>query len=116
MKFNKLTSALMVFAVVGVAALPISSAFAAPDAAKIAERKARKSQAVGEKVGKAIAKAYELYNANQIAEAIALLEPNFKPRQISTKLFVPDSSALYMLRKIQVKLLVFWRKQSSLMC
>ncbi len=75
MKFNKLTSALMVFAVVGVTALPVSSAFAAPDAAKIAERKARKSQAVGEKVGKAIAKAYELYNANQIAEAIALLEP-----------------------------------------
>ncbi len=42
MKFNKLTSALMVFAAVGVAALPVSSAFAAPDAAKIAERKARK--------------------------------------------------------------------------
>lgn len=75
MKFNKLTSALMVFAVVGVAALPVSSAFAAPDAAKIAERKARKSQAVGEKVGKAIGKAFELYNANQISEAIALLEP-----------------------------------------
>ena len=75
MKFNKLTSALMVFAVVGVAALPVSSAFAAPDPAKIAERKARKSQAVGEKVGKAIAKAFELYSANQINEAIALLEP-----------------------------------------
>ena len=50
MKFNKLTSALMVFAAVGIAALPVSSALAAPDAAKIAERKARKSQAVGEKV------------------------------------------------------------------
>ena len=75
MKFNKLTSALMVFAAVGVAALPVSVAFAAPDAAKIAERKARKSQAVGEKVGKAIASAFELYNANKIDEAIALLTP-----------------------------------------
>jgi len=75
MKFNKLTSALMVFAAVGIAALPVSSALAAPDAAKIAERKARKSQAVGEKVGKAIGKAYELYGQNKVGEALALLEP-----------------------------------------
>ena len=75
MKFNKLTSALMICAAIGVVSLPVSTAFAAPDAAKIAERKARKSQAVGEKVGKAIGKAYELYGANQIAEAIAILEP-----------------------------------------
>ncbi len=75
MKFNKLTSALMICAAIGVVSLPVSTAFAAPDAAKIAERKARKSQAVGEKVGKAIGKAYELYGNNQIAEAIAILEP-----------------------------------------
>jgi len=75
MKFNKLTSALMICAAIGVVSLPVSTAFAAPDAAKIAERKARKSQAVGEKVGKAIGKAYDLYGKNQIAEAIAILEP-----------------------------------------
>lgn len=73
MKLNKLTSALVVFATIGAISLPINSAFAAPDPAKIAERKARKSQAVGEKVGKAIGKAYELYSADQISEAIAVL-------------------------------------------
>jgi tetratricopeptide (TPR) repeat protein len=75
MKFNKLTSALMICAAIGVVSLPVSTAFAAPDATKIAERKARKSQAVGEKVGKAIGKAYELYGQNKSAEAIAILEP-----------------------------------------
>ena len=60
MKFSKLTSALLMAAAVGIAAAPLSSAVAAPDMAKIAERKAKKSQAVGEKAGKAIAKAYEL--------------------------------------------------------
>jgi len=73
MKLNKLTSALVVFATIGAISLPVSSAYAAPDAAKIAERKARKSQAVGEKVGKAIGKAYELYSADKISEAIAVL-------------------------------------------
>lgn len=73
MKLNKLTSALVVFATIGVMALPVSTAYAAPDAAKIAERKARKSQAVGEKVGKAIVKAYELYGQEKISEAIAAL-------------------------------------------
>ncbi|MBU1439091.1 MAG: hypothetical protein KKF79_17210 [Gammaproteobacteria bacterium] len=73
MKLNKLTSALVVFATIGVMTLPISTAYAAPDAAKIAERKAKKSQAVGEKVGKAIVKAYELYGQEKISEAIAVL-------------------------------------------
>lgn len=75
MKLNKLSSALMVFAAVGVMVLPVSQAFAAPDQAKIAERKAKKSQAVGEKVGKAIGKAYELYGQKKESEAIALLLP-----------------------------------------
>lgn len=75
MKFSKLTSALIVAAAFGIAAAPLSSAIAAPDAAKIAERKARKSQAISEKVGKPISKAFELYNANQVNEAIAILEP-----------------------------------------
>ncbi|RVU37258.1 hypothetical protein EOE67_11765 [Rheinheimera riviphila] len=73
MKLNNFTSALVVFAAVGVMALPISTAYAAPDAAKIAERKAKKSQAVGEKVGKSIVKAYELYGQDKISEAIAVL-------------------------------------------
>ncbi len=75
MKLNKLSSALMVFAAVGVMVLPVSQAVAAPDQAKIEERKARKSQAVGEKVGKAIGKAYELYGQNKQSEALALLLP-----------------------------------------
>ncbi len=75
MKLNKLSSALMVFAAVGVMVLPVSQAVAAPDQAKIAERKAKKSQAVGEKVGKAIGKAYELYGQNKQSEALALLLP-----------------------------------------
>jgi tetratricopeptide (TPR) repeat protein len=75
MKLNKLSSALMVFTAVGVMALPVSQAFAAPDQAKIAERKAKKSQAVGEKVGKAIGKAYDLYGQNKVNEALALLTP-----------------------------------------
>jgi tetratricopeptide (TPR) repeat protein len=73
MKLNNFTSALVVFAAVGVMALPVSTAYAAPDAAKIAERKAKKSQAVGEKVGKSIVKAYELYGQDKIGEAIAVL-------------------------------------------
>lgn len=73
MKLNKLTSALVVFATIGAMSLPVSTAYAAPDAAKIAERKARKSQAVGEKVGKAIVKAYELYGQDKVNEAIAAL-------------------------------------------
>jgi len=73
MKLTKLSSALLVFTAVSVLSLPVSNAYAAADPAKIAERKARKSQAVGEKTGKAIAKAYELYSANQADQALAIL-------------------------------------------
>lgn len=118
MKFNKLTSALMVLAAVGVASLPVSSAFAAPDAAKIAERKARKSQAVGEKVGKAIAKAYELYGQNQVGEALALLEPVEAPNTYDKayldkfigQLYIeknPEKSMTYMIRAVKPDVLGF---------
>ncbi len=118
MKFNKLTSALMVFAAVGVAALPVSSAFAAPDAAKIAERKAKKSQAVGEKVGKAIGKAYELYGQNKVGEALALLEPieasnTFDKAYLDKfigQLYIekdPSKSLNYMIKAVQPDVLGF---------
>jgi len=87
MKFSKLTSALLMAAAVGIAAAPLSSAVAAPDAAKIAERKAKKSQAVGEKAGKAIGKAFELYNAGDVNGAIAVLEP-IQPTSDFDKAFV----------------------------
>lgn len=72
-KMTTLTSALIVLASFGAATLS-SYAVAAPDPKKIEERKARKSSAVGEKVGKAIGKAYELYGAEKLNEAIAALE------------------------------------------
>ncbi len=118
MKFNKLTSALMVLAAVGVASLPVSSALAAPDAAKIAERKARKSQAVGEKVGKAIGKAYELYGQNKASEAIALLEPvessnTFDKAYLDKfigQLYIeksPEKSITFMIRAVKPDVLSF---------
>ena len=72
-KISNLTSALIVLATFGVTTLS-SYAVAAPDPAKIEARKNRKSSAVGEKVGKAIGKAYELYSAEKINEAIAALQ------------------------------------------
>ncbi|WP_233078264.1 tetratricopeptide repeat protein [Rheinheimera soli] len=72
-KMTTLTSALIVLASFGATTLS-SYAVAAPDPKKIEERKNRKSSAVGEKVGKAIAKAYELYSAEQLNEAIAVLQ------------------------------------------
>ena len=71
-KMTTLTSALIVLASFGAATLS-SYAVAAPDPKKIEERKNRKSSAVGEKVGKAIGKAYELYGAEKLNEAIAVL-------------------------------------------
>ena len=71
-KMTTLTSALIVLASFGATTLS-SYAVAAPDPAKIEARKNRKSSAVGEKVGKSIAKAYELYSAEKINEAIAVL-------------------------------------------
>uniref|UniRef100_UPI004047D835 tetratricopeptide repeat protein n=1 Tax=Rheinheimera sp. TaxID=1869214 RepID=UPI004047D835 len=71
-KFKKLTSALVVLTALGVSAAP---AFAAvqPNMAKVEERKARKTQIVGERVGKTLVKAFELYNEEKLDEAIAAL-------------------------------------------
>lgn len=74
MKFSKLTSALFVASALTITCAPMSAAVAAPDAAKIAERKARKTQVMSEKTGKQVAKAFELYSQEKANEAIALLE------------------------------------------
>jgi tetratricopeptide (TPR) repeat protein len=70
-KFKKLTSALVVMTVLG-ACLPVSAAVQ-PNMAKVEERKARKTQIVGERVGKVLVSAFELYNEEKVDEAIALL-------------------------------------------
>lgn len=70
-KFKKLTSALVVMTVLG-ACLPVSAAVQ-PNLAKVEERKARKTQIVGERVGKVLVSAFELYNEEKLDEAIALL-------------------------------------------
>ena len=70
-KFKKLTSALVVMTVLG-ACLPVSAAVQ-PNMAKVEERKARKTQIVGERVGKVLVSAFDLYNEEKLDEAIALL-------------------------------------------
>jgi len=113
MKFSKLTSALLMAAAVGIAAAPLSSAVAAPDMAKIAERKAKKSQAVGEKAGKAIAKAYELYNAGDVKGAIALLEP-VQPTADFDKAYVWKFLGQMLLDKDQSRALSLLEKAAKL--
>lgn len=71
-KISSLTSALIVLASFGATTLS-SYAVAAPNPAKIEERKNRKTTVVGERAGKAIGKAYELYSAEKLNEAIAVL-------------------------------------------
>lgn len=70
--FKKLTSALVVLTVMGTASLPAYSAVQ-PDLAKIEERKARKTQIVGERTGRQLVKAFDLYNEEKLDEAIAVL-------------------------------------------
>ncbi|MCA1928737.1 lipopolysaccharide assembly protein LapB [Rheinheimera sp.] len=71
-KMSTITSALIILASFGATTLS-SYAVAAPDQQKIDARKNRKTTVVGERVGKVIAKAYELYSAEKINEAIAVL-------------------------------------------
>ncbi len=71
-KFKRLTSALVVMAALGVTVAPASAAVQ-PNMAKVEERKARKTQIVGERVGKTLVKAFELYNEDKLDEAIAVL-------------------------------------------
>ncbi|MCQ8877612.1 hypothetical protein NQT69_06175 [Pseudoalteromonas shioyasakiensis] len=47
---------------------------AAPDYAKIEERKKAKTKIMGERTGKKVVKAFELYNEEKLDEAIAMLE------------------------------------------
>lgn len=113
MKFSKLTSALLMAAAVGIAAAPLNSAVAAPDMAKIAERKAKKSQAVGEKAGKAIGKAYELYNAGDVKGAIAILEP-IQPTADFDKAYVWKFLGQMLLDKDQSRALSLMEKAAKL--
>ncbi|NRQ41509.1 hypothetical protein HRH59_02825 [Rheinheimera sp. YQF-2] len=71
-KFKTLSSALIILTALGVAIAPVSAAVQ-PDMAKVEERKARKTQIVGERVGKVLVKAFELYNEEKLDEAIAIL-------------------------------------------
>jgi tetratricopeptide (TPR) repeat protein len=71
-KFKTLTSALIVLTTLGVAIAPVSAAVQ-PNMAQVEERKARKTQIVGERVGKVLVKAFELYNEEKLDEAIAIL-------------------------------------------
>ena len=72
-KFKKLTSALVVLTALSLTAGSVSAAVQ-PNMAKIEERKARKTQIVGERVGKALIKAFDLYNEDKVNEAIAVLK------------------------------------------
>uniref|UniRef100_A0A486XVZ1 TPR domain protein, putative component of TonB system n=1 Tax=Rheinheimera sp. BAL341 TaxID=1708203 RepID=A0A486XVZ1_9GAMM len=71
-KFKKLTSALIVMSVLG-GACTASYAAVQPNLAKVEERKARKTQIVGERAGKVLVKAFELYNQDLTDQAIAEL-------------------------------------------
>ncbi|MBU2113599.1 MAG: hypothetical protein KKE94_07465 [Gammaproteobacteria bacterium] len=71
-KLKRLTSALVVLTALGVSAAPVFAAVQ-PNMAKVEERKARKTQIVGERVGKTLVKAFELYNDDKLDEAIAVL-------------------------------------------
>jgi len=71
-KFKKLASALVVMTALGVCTAPVFAAVQ-PNLAKVEERKARKTQIVGERVGKVLVKAFELYNEEKLDEAIAVL-------------------------------------------
>lgn len=51
-----------------------ASALAAPDYAKIEERKKAKTRVMGERVGKKVIKAFDLYNEDKLDEAIAMLK------------------------------------------
>ncbi len=74
-KFTKLTSTLVVVATLGAVttvSVPVLAAVQ-PDKQKIEERKARRTQVVGERVGRVLVQAYELFNEEKVDEAIKLL-------------------------------------------
>ncbi|QBL09116.1 hypothetical protein E0Z06_06110 [Rheinheimera sp. D18] len=71
-KLKKLTSALVVCVALSVTATSVMAAVQ-PNMAKVEERKARKTQIVGERVGKTLVKAFDLYNEEKLDEALAVL-------------------------------------------
>ena len=50
-----------------------TSVIAAPDYAEIEKRKKAKSKIMGERTGKKVVKAFDLYNEDKVDEAIVLL-------------------------------------------
>lgn len=70
--FSKVTALAILMSVSGV--MFTTSVLAAPDYAKIEERKKAKTKIMGERTGKKVVKAFDLYNEDKLDEAIALLE------------------------------------------
>jgi len=70
-QLHKATALALLISLSGVCS---SYAVAAPNQAEIEARKKAKTKIMGERTGKKVAKAFELYNNDQIGEAIALLE------------------------------------------
>ena len=68
-QLHKATALALLMTLTGVC----SNAVAAPDPAKIEARKKAKTKIMGERTGKKVVKAFELYNNDQLDEAIALL-------------------------------------------
>lgn len=69
-QLHKVTALALLMTLTGVC----SNAVAAPDPAKIEARKKAKTKIMGERTGKKVVKAFELYNNDQLDEAIALME------------------------------------------
>ncbi|TLX47036.1 hypothetical protein C1E24_09515 [Pseudoalteromonas phenolica] len=69
-QLHKATALALLMTLTGVC----SNAVAAPDPAKIEARKKAKTKIMGERTGKKVVKAFELYNNDQLDEAIALME------------------------------------------
>lgn len=69
--FSKVTALAILMSVTG--ATLSASVLAKPDYAKIEERKKAKTKIMGERTGKKVIKAFDLYNEDKIDEAIAIL-------------------------------------------
>ncbi|WP_024590814.1 MULTISPECIES: tetratricopeptide repeat protein [unclassified Pseudoalteromonas] len=69
--FSKVTALAILMSVTG--ATLSASVLAAPDYAKIEERKKAKTKIMGERTGKKVIKAFDLYNEEKVDEAIVLL-------------------------------------------
>ena len=70
--FSKVTALAILMSVSGVALT--APVLAAPDYAKIEERKKAKTKIMGERTGKKVIKAFDLYNEDDVDGAIALLK------------------------------------------